>query len=322
MDAEVIGQLAPALVAALDRRAVAALVLDPEGTVCWASAAGAALLGTTADELTGRPGADVIPPTGIEVIPLEAPLAGGHLVVLQPPVPPDGGERLALGAEAHDLNNLLTVILGLAGLVRDGLVRDGLGPDHPLLADVEGLRDAARRGADLARRLTASGRPELAEPPALDVAAVVDSMKALLERTVPASVEVVVDHDGIGAEVRVDRTLLERVVLNLVVNARDAMPAGGTVAVRTSCGDGTPEPVVVLSVSDTGQGIPPEVLDRVFEPFFTTKPAGLGTGLGLTAVNGIVAGAGGTVALESTVGVGTTVRIVFPRGGPCPTPSR
>jgi CheY-like chemotaxis protein len=145
-------------------------------------------------------------------------------------------------------------------------------------------------------------------------------MEPLLSRTIGGHIELETDFRDSGLAALIDRTLLESAILNLAVNARDAMPQGGTLTIRTSERDAGPgegglpagQPVVCLEVSDTGTGMPPEVLSRVFEPFFTTKDIGKGSGLGLPMVYGFAQQTGGTVSIESRVGVGTAVTIVLP----------
>jgi two-component system cell cycle sensor histidine kinase/response regulator CckA len=228
----------------------------------------------------------------------------------------EGLGRLA-GGIAHDFNNLLAVILGYSVLVADQL------PDGDRLrGDVEQITDAAERAAALTRQLLAFGRREMVRPRAIDLGEVVTDTQKLLRRTLGEHVELEV---RLGADlwpVRADRGQLEQVLLNLVVNGRDAMPDGGPITIETgnlSIDEPGPErPVtaagrwVRLAVRDTGTGMAPEVKEHAFEPFFTTKPQGVGTGLGLATVYGIVTEAGGHVELHSGPGDGTTVEILLP----------
>ena len=226
--------------------------------------------------------------------------------------------RLA-GGVAHDFNNLLTAILGYCEL----LLAD-LEPDDPRQQDVAEIQKAGTRAAQLTRQLLAFSRKEIIEPTLLDVNAVVDGMRAMLERLIGEDVTVVLALPPEPTLVRADRGQVEQIVLNLAVNARDAMPRGGTLTIETANveldGDYAkahlsviPGPYVVLTVSDTGTGMTPEVQARLFEPFFTTKEVGKGTGLGLATVHGIVAGSGGSVNVYSEIGLGTTFKVYFPR---------
>jgi PAS domain S-box-containing protein len=210
--------------------------------------------------------------------------------------------HLAAGI-AHDFNNLLTIILGASEfLVRGG----GLAGDAR--ACVEEIDAAAQRAAALTRQLLAFGRQQVLTPRVLDANQVVTDTTKLLARLLPRTVELQLALTGGPLPVCVDRSMLEQVLLNLVVNARDAMPMGGTVTIRT----GATGEHVVLSVADTGVGMTNEVRERAFDPFFTTKAAGQGTGLGLSTVYGLVHQSGGDVSVESAPGEGAvfTVRLL------------
>ncbi|HET8732344.1 MAG TPA: PAS domain S-box protein, partial [Anaeromyxobacteraceae bacterium] len=226
--------------------------------------------------------------------------------------------RLA-GGVAHDFNNLLTVILTCGiGLQED--LREGRPGDPEQAADVVA---AAQRAADLTRQLLAFARREVVTPEVVDLDDVLRQARKLLGRVIGEDVRVVEDFtDGLW-KVRCDRGLLTQVVMNLAVNARDAMPRGGTLRIATANrrfvpGEPLPDPEVApgdwveLTVRDDGQGMTREVLDHAFEPFYTTKPTGQGTGLGLATVYGIVKQAGGAVTVASEPGQGTEFRVYLP----------
>jgi PAS domain S-box-containing protein len=207
------------------------------------------------------------------------------------------------GGVAHDFNNLLAVILGYCGMVADSLP-----PDDPGQADVEGIRKAAERGASLTRQLLIFSRLEPSRLETVDLNTVVSETRNLLKRTLGEDVSVVTRlADDLNA-VRADRSKMEQVLLNLVMNARAAMPHGGVLSIETVNADAA----VVLSVTDEGHGMEPDVVQRAFEPFFTTRPKGQGTGLGLATAYGAVADAGGSIHIESAPGAGTTVQIRLP----------
>jgi PAS domain S-box-containing protein len=225
--------------------------------------------------------------------------------------------RLA-GGVAHDFNNLLTVILGNCEL----LLAD-LGPDDPRQADVAGIQNAGRHAAGLTRQLLAFSRRQIIEPTLLDLNVVVADMREMLGRLIGEDVRVVLSLRASPARARADRGQVEQIVMNLAVNARDAMPTGGTLTIETANVDldehyakthlaVKPGPHVVLTVSDTGTGMTPQVQARLFEPFFTTKDVGKGTGLGLATVHGIVMRSGGSVNVYSEVGKGTSFNVYFP----------
>ncbi len=212
--------------------------------------------------------------------------------------------RLA-GGVAHDFNNLLQAMLVAA----DGL-RLSAGDRQRTEETAAELSDLVRRAGALTRQLLLFSRRETAKLEHLDLNEVVLGMTKLLRRLIRENISFHVEPDQHSLSLRADRGQVEQVLLNLVVNAVDAMPDGGSLVVRTAAeGDKT----IVLEVGDTGHGIPHEVRDRVFEPFFTTKAAGEGTGLGLSVVHGIVASHGGTIDVESLESRGTTVRVLLPR---------
>jgi PAS domain S-box-containing protein len=225
--------------------------------------------------------------------------------------------RLA-GGVAHDFNNLLTVILSYTSFVNEALV------DRPSArADLEQIRMAANRGSALTHQLLAFARREVLQPQVLSLNGVVTGVEQLLRRTMTERVELVISLSADDSCVEADPGQLEQVLVNLVVNARDAMVDGGIVRVditNVDIEDGDTETrpgfaagrYVQLLVSDTGPGMDPSVLEHIFEPFFTTKPQGKGTGLGLPMVFGIVVQAGGDIRFSSELGVGTTCRILLP----------
>ena len=215
------------------------------------------------------------------------------------------------GGVAHDFNNLLTVITGYTQLA---LMRTP--PDDSTRADLKQVIEASDRAATLTHQLLAFSRKQVFLRSVIDLAAVVDGVAPMLHRLIGEHIELRLESETPLARIIADRGQLEQVIINLVVNARDAMPRGGTITIRTANDDARPgEQRVLLSVRDTGVGIAPEIRDRIFEPFYTTKDVGKGTGLGLSTVYGIVKQSGGTIELESEVGTGTTFNVWLPRSG-------
>lgn len=208
------------------------------------------------------------------------------------------------GGVAHDFNNLLTVINGYADLALRSV-----GEDHPARRDLQEIRNAAERAGVLTRQLLAFSRRQSARPAIVDVNSTVRNVEAMLQRLLGAPFELVVELDAREALVLADAGQLEQIVMNLAINARDAMPEGGRLLIQTRAEDD-----VVLRVADTGIGMAPEVLERIFDPFFTTKRQG--TGLGLATVHSIVSQAGGSIDVESEPGRGTTFTIRLPRAEP------
>ena len=227
------------------------------------------------------------------------------------------------GGIAHDFNNLLTVILGYARLMSEELSRSDTVESSGLREDLDGIRKAALRSAALTRQLLAFSRHQTHEKRIVDVNQIVADMERMLERLLSDDVRMHVDLLASDARVRVDPSQLEQIIMNLVVNARDAMPDGGRLTVRTDVLEIDGEAIggregvmpgrfVTLAVRDTGAGISPEVGVKVFEPFFTTKPVGQGTGLGLSTIYGIVTQSGGYIDFETEAGRGTTFTVHLP----------
>jgi PAS domain S-box-containing protein len=225
--------------------------------------------------------------------------------------------RLA-GGVAHDFNNLLTTIHGYAAL----LLEDAP-PGSPLRADLLEIQRAAERGTNLTSQLLAFSRKHVTEPVFLDLDGVVQGALRMLARLLGEDVIVRFEPGGTVRTVRIDRGQLEQVLVNLAVNARDAMPGGGSLVIATRevllddafCArrvDARPGRYVVLRVEDTGRGMSSELLGHVFEPFFTTKRVGEGTGLGLSIVYGIVRRAGGFIDVTSEPGRGTAFEVFLP----------
>jgi CheY-like chemotaxis protein len=234
------------------------------------------------------------------------------------------------GGIAHDFNNLLTIILGNAELLADSLSAE---QELRLLAEM--TQTAAERGAELTSRLLAFARRQALDPRATDVAALLRGMDGLLHRTLGEQVELEVIHGGGLWQAMVDAPQLESAILNLCINARDAMPGGGRLTIETrnvhldndyadAHAEVIPGQYLQIAVSDTGLGMAPDVLARAFEPFFTTKPVGQGSGLGLSMVFGFAKQSRGHVKIYSEPGQGTTVKLYLPRafdGEPMTAPS-
>ena len=220
------------------------------------------------------------------------------------------------GGVAHDFNNLLAVITGYCGMVADSLA-----DDDPCRADIEGIRKAAERGASLTRQLLIFSRLEPSRPETVDLNQVVSETRDLLSRTLGEDIQVVTRLDPDLRCVTADRSKMEQVLLNLVMNARAAMPSGGRLTITTGNHEvaAVGGAAVCLDVTDVGTGMEPEVAQRAFEPFFTTRPKGQGTGLGLATAYGAVTDAGGTIELDSELGRGTTVRVSLPASTEQPT---
>jgi PAS domain S-box-containing protein len=222
------------------------------------------------------------------------------------------------GGIAHDFNNLLTAVIGNLDLLRSGLTAERA------IRQADAALAAARRGGDLTRQLLAYARKQYVEPRPVDANAVVMRMRDLLGRSLGGLVSIETDlAAGLWAALA-DPAQLESIVLNLAINARDAMPSGGTVRIVTRNVDAASATLpaelqrrdyVLVMVEDQGVGMTPEVLAKAFEPFFTTKEIGKGSGLGLAQVHGVVQQLGGTARLHSVVGAGTRVEVFLPRAG-------
>jgi len=223
------------------------------------------------------------------------------------------------GGIAHDFNNMLAGVIGALNLIQKRLSRGDLDVDK----FIEGALDSAYRAAGLTQRLLQFSRQTPLEPVALDVNKLTSGMSDLLSRTLGETIRVETVLAAGLWNAKADPSQLENVILNLAVNARDAMPGGGSLTIETSnayvderyardnqMAEGQ---YVLVAVTDTGQGMPAEVLTRVFDPFFTTKPVGKGTGLGMSQVYGFAKQSGGHVKIYSEVGVGTTVKLYLPR---------
>jgi two-component system, cell cycle sensor histidine kinase and response regulator CckA len=226
------------------------------------------------------------------------------------------------GGVAHDFNNVLTAIIGYSDLL---LANHR--PTDPSFQDIMQIKQNANRAAGLVRQLLAFSRRQTLRPQVLQLGEVLSDLQMLMRRLVGEKIALDLRHGRDLWLVKADLNQFEQVIVNLVVNARDAMPDGGRIELRTrnvltaECADFAekgfvPGDYVVIEVEDTGHGIPDDVKDKIFEPFFTTKEVGKGTGLGLSMVYGIVKQTGGYVYCDSTVGEGTTFRILLPRHVP------
>ncbi|MFG1357796.1 hybrid sensor histidine kinase/response regulator [Xanthobacter pseudotagetidis] len=228
------------------------------------------------------------------------------------------------GGVAHDFNNLLTAIIGYCDLL---LAKHR--PSDPSFPDIMQIKQNANRAAGLVRQLLAFSRRQTLRPQVIELSDVIADVSELLRRLMGERVVLEVEHGRGLWPVKADLNQFEQVIVNLAVNARDAMPDGGTLRLRTrnvpadevfsiGANDLPPGDYVLVEVEDTGAGIPPDIMDKIFEPFFTTKEVGKGTGLGLATVYGIVQQTGGTILASSVEGLGTTFRVLLPRheGGP------
>jgi PAS domain S-box-containing protein len=223
------------------------------------------------------------------------------------------------GGIAHDFNNLMTVVTGYSQLVLNRVDEES-----PLRADVEEIKKAGQRAASLTRQLLAFGRRQVLSPELLSLGDVVSNIKEMLKRLIGENIELVVTRGSNLSLVKADPGQIEQLIMNLVLNARDAMPVGGKLLIETAnvdlddvyCSHGSdlrPGPHVMLTVSDTGIGMDAETQSHIFEPFFTTKEPGKGTGLGLSMVYGIVQQSGGSIRVYSEPGNGATFRILLPQ---------
>jgi two-component system, cell cycle sensor histidine kinase and response regulator CckA len=237
------------------------------------------------------------------------------------------------GGIAHDFNNLLGVIIGYSESLEQQLP-----PDDPLRKSAEQIRKAGERAAALTNQLLAFSRQQVLQPKVLDLNAVVVDMGQMLRRLIGADIELTTRLDSQLGRVRADQSQIEQVIVNLAVNARDAMPGGGSMVIETSniCVDEIlarglpflrPGPHILLTVSDTGVGMDLATQRHIFEPFFTTKAPGKGTGLGLATVYGVVKQSGGVVGVDSKPGRGSSFKIFLPQAqesvvAPSPDASR
>jgi PAS domain S-box-containing protein len=229
------------------------------------------------------------------------------------------------GGVAHDFNNVLGVIMGYSDMIVDEL-----SPENPLQKYAEEIRHAAQRAAGLTQQLLIFSRKQAVQAVALDLNEAVESMDKMLRRLVDENIEMTVVYGNQTGQIKADSGYIWQVLMNLIVNARDAMPNGGKLVIETSnvtldeaytqAHPGTtPGDYVMLSVRDTGAGMSEEVKARLFEAFFTTKPKGKGTGLGMLTCQTIVRQSGGHIDVSSELGKGTTFKIYFPRiGQPLP----
>lgn len=234
-----------------------------------------------------------------------------------------------VGGIAHDFNNLLAGIMGFSALAQEQLEElaghEGGDAFRQVSKDVNQIILATERAATLTRQLLLFGRQDVTQPQTLDLNQILSGMEDLLRRSIGEDIRLVIDLAVPLGRVHMDPGHFEQTLMNLAVNARDAMPDGGELSMSTSevvldaataAAEGVdPADYVVLTISDTGTGMPPEVINRAFEPYFTTKPRGEGSGLGLATVHGIVAQSGGHMAIRSLMGHGTTVDVYLPSVG-------
>jgi two-component system NtrC family sensor kinase len=219
------------------------------------------------------------------------------------------------GGVAHDFNNLLMIISGSVQRLRP----DISDPKHTRLLDM--VATATQRGESLTRQLLTYSRQQTLTPEVIDLSQRLPELRELLARSLGLGIEIKLDVPEGPCAIRIDPNEFELAILNLAVNAKDAMPSGGTLSIRVKAvtlkGEASEENLtgdfVAIRIGDTGHGIPPDVLSRVFEPFFTTKDVGKGTGLGLSQVYGFAKQSGGTATITSTVGRGTAITIYLPR---------
>jgi two-component system cell cycle sensor histidine kinase/response regulator CckA len=210
--------------------------------------------------------------------------------------------RLA-GGIAHDFNNLLTAILGYSEMILEQI-----GPDKPISGDLEEIRTASNRAVALTRQLLAFSRKQTLHVAPVDLNDVVSEMRDMLQRLIGEQIDIVLRLTPDLPSILADRVQVEQILMNLLVNARDAMPSGGVITVETV----SATPAVRLRITDTGTGMDEATQARIFEPFFTTKEVGKGTGLGLSTVYGVMHQLGGNIAVASRVGHGTTFTLWFP----------
>ena len=213
------------------------------------------------------------------------------------------------GGIAHDFNNLMTVISGAS----DFLLKNRDLPEEKKIRYLQSIIETAGRATTLTNHLLAFGRRQALNPIVMDLGVRLDAFTEMVGRMLGSKIQVELKLEAGDARVEVDPTQLETALLNAAINGRDAMPDGGKLTIATQDCELDGEPAVGISIADTGTGIDPAVLKRVFEPFFTTKEVGKGTGLGLSQIHGFADQAGGSVKLDSTEGVGTSLCIILPR---------
>ncbi len=229
------------------------------------------------------------------------------------------------GGIAHDFNNLLTVIQGFADIVLNNMERDGDFDRQKGAKSIRAILQASQRGATLTQQLLAFSRKQKLQGRVVNLVDMIDDLRPLIERTADGQMSVQIVHQETTCNARIDPTQAELAIINILLNARDAMPKGGkaTIEIRNRSidagdkgfGELTPGHYVMVTITDQGTGMSPEVLARVTEPFFTTKDQGKGTGLGLSMVYGFMKQSGGTLRIYSEEGLGTTVRMLFPCDG-------
>lgn len=228
--------------------------------------------------------------------------------------------RLA-GGVAHDFNNMLTVINGMAEISLEQLA-----PSHPLREDIQRIIDSGKRAASLTRQLLTFSRKQIVSRQPLAIAPALLEFRSMLQRLIGEDIRLDVTASADAGYILADQSQFEQVILNLAVNAKDAMPRGGLLRIDAGVSDVAQSPVaaviplppgryVTLTVADTGAGMPADILPRIFEPFYTTKETGKGTGLGLATVYAIVEQSGGSIAVMSKAGIGTTFTIYLPQVG-------
>jgi two-component system cell cycle sensor histidine kinase/response regulator CckA len=316
------------------------LMVEEAGRIAYANAAYARLVGSASPaDITGRrvsgvtvPEVDVSSGSGPEWLGVRLPFGDGrrHLALhvvrdvsetrrlerrLRESEKMEALGRL-VGGVAHDFNNVLTAIT-----LYSDLLRDRFGPEAH---EIEEIREAAQRGADMVRQLLTFARQQPSSPCTVSLRQIISGMSAVLEPLIGEDIELTTHFRAAADWVRADPSQLQQVVLNLTMNARDAMPEGGRIRIETASLDLDPHsasrypglqpgPFVSLCVSDTGCGMDEQVRAHMFEPFFTTKKSGAGTGLGLAMVYGIVTQGGGAITVHSKPGKGTRVTVLLPQ---------
>ena len=226
--------------------------------------------------------------------------------------------RLA-GGIAHDFNNILTIILGNCDLALNQVYQN-----DPIYSELDGIKTAGRKATSLTRQLLAFSRQQILQPQVLDLNVVVDSMNQMLQRLIGSDIELITELSTQIAPIKADHSQIEQVIMNLAINARDAMPQGGILKIKTDIItltqravrdliDLDPGPYTVLTIQDTGTGIDNDIAPHIFDPFFTTKEAGKGTGLGLATVHGIIKQSNGHICVDSYPQKGTLFTIYLPK---------